>query len=156
MKKILVAAALCGAAFVGTGTVASAQIPSGVQPFTEVPPTVPPGEQFLVQGRGCPGGGPVQVTINGVTYDVMAGPDGTWSLLVDSPVEPGQFEVVAVCGESETRSVLSVGQTSQPEALPRTGDDSSLPLARTGIAAVVGGGLLVARARRRRATVPTS
>jgi LPXTG-motif cell wall-anchored protein len=157
IKKVLLTAALALVALAGSGAAASAQIPSGVQPFTEVPPQVPPGEQFLVQGRGCPGGGPVTVTINGQTFEVMAGEDGTWSLLVDSPVAEGDYEVVAVCGESQTRNVLAVGGVTQaPQALPRTGDDSSTPVARIGLAAIVAGGALLAVSRRKRASVPTA
>lgn len=37
-------------------------------------------------------------------------------------------------------------------ALPRTGDDSSLPLARAGVVLVAAGGLVVLAARRRRAS----
>ena len=44
--------------------------------------------------------------------------------------------------------------TSGTGGLPRTGDDSSVPLARAAIVLVAAGGALVFLARRRRATTP--
>ena len=56
----------------------------------------------------------------------------------------------------ETVIVPSAGSATPPDAsggLPRTGDDSSMTMARVAIGFVAAGGLLVLAARRRRASV---
>lgn len=113
-------------------------------------PTPGPGQPFAIAGTGCPAG-TVDIMLNGtvVADDVPVNSDGTFSTRVVAPSTPGTYTYSSVCGNTTVR-VLSATPGQQGGALPRTGTDSSVSLARVGIAAVAGGGVLVALSRRRR------
>jgi LPXTG-motif cell wall-anchored protein len=121
-----------------------------VQSISATNPTPGAGQPFGITGTGCPAG-TVDIMLGNtvVADDVRVNPDGTFSTNVVAPSAPGTYTYSSVCGTTTVR-VLSATPAQQGGALPRTGTDSSVSLARVGIAAIAGGGVLVALSRRRR------
>lgn len=144
MKKLAATVTLALTVVFGAASVASAQ---SVQGGTiESDSDVQPGETVRLRGT-CPGATSVDVTFDGRTFtDVPVDENGNWVLDVTAPSTPGSYTATSSCGGTTIVEVLG----SVPTALPRTGQDSSVPLARIGIAAVAGGGALLAVSRRRR------
>ena len=111
----------------------------------------------VVEGTGCPPKSDVNITI---TTDadgkvvgqktVKAGDDGSFRATINTGRATGPATVTIECGgvtqNLGTTLFITVGQGS---SLPRTGDDSSIPLARLGLVLVAAGGLGVYAARKR-------
>ena len=129
------------------------------------PPSV--GAQVLgdgairVTGTGCDPGAAVTASVTPAgggavvaTGSGTAGSTGAFEIVTTS-VGPGQYQVTATCGELvQVLDVTVPGGTAptsvaQAGALPRTGSDSSLPLAQVGALLIAAGALVFFVSRRR-------
>ena len=111
----------------------------------------------VVEGTGCPPKSDVNITITtdadgkivGQTT-VKAGDDGSFKATINTGRTTGPATVTIECGDVTqilgTTLFVTAGQGSN---LPRTGNDSSIPLARLGLVLVAAGGLGVYAARKR-------
>lgn len=145
------------AALLGTGLFvasAEAQYSPGVPGFILTPSTTTPGGQIIGTGFGCPRGSVVTFAIDGVTVGTATAQndsEGTFSGSITAPSTPGQFVVTATCGSVVISNVLTVvaSPTTRASTLPQTGSDSSMSLARVGLALMAAGGLVLLAVRRR-------
>jgi LPXTG-motif cell wall-anchored protein len=147
LRRLLLIGGMATAGAMAVTAPVSAQY-NQVQGISATNPTPGAGQPFGITGEGCPAG-TVDIMLDGtvVADDVPVNSDGTFSTNVVAPSAPGNYTYSSVCG---TTTVRVLGATPAQQALPRTGDDSSVSLARVGIAAIAGGGVLVALSRRRR------
>lgn len=141
--------------------------PAGAQDY---PPAG--GPSVTVEPSTVVAGGDVTVTISGfapadvtiafnptlgtITADANGAGSGTFTIPADTA--PGDYTLTATQGDLVASTGLTVvaaaaDGVAAPGALPRTGSDSSLPLAQTAIAAVAVGGLMVIAGNRRRQKV---
>jgi len=103
-------------------------------------------------GTGCQPGETVSLEY-GPTVETIADSNGDFSTNIDVTGLTGDLTVTATCGDLVQSIVVSLGT---PGALPRTGDDSSLPLARFGaILVALGGAALYMSQKRGRETTRT-
>jgi LPXTG-motif cell wall-anchored protein len=149
VRKVLIGALMLVALFAAP---ASAQYPD----FTVNPGSVEVGGNATFQGRGCQPGETVTITIDGrVMATVEADGAGEFSGSFRADLAPGNYTVVATCGDVVNTSPLQVrGASTTPPpstgggALPRTGSDSNtLALVGAGLLLAGGGAMLVARKR---------
>lgn len=151
VKRALIAAAVVAAALALLAGPAAAQYgPDGGIVVDDPDPT--PGSPVNVTVTGCEPGVDVVVTVDGVSYTGIAGPDGSLTIEIIAPATPGTYEVTSTCGDqvfSTTLTVVGAAAAVTPAAagtLPRTGSDS-LPLAQLGAVLVALGGLVVLATR---------
>ena len=118
---------------------------------------VAPGEDFTATVGVCQPATEAAFDIDGdAAATATAGDDGQASATLTAPTEEGTHTVTGTCTgpDQETvvlSSTLTVDADTAPagEDLPATGSDSSLPLTRVALGALLVGGLFVLIARRR-------
>ena len=151
VRKILLGAVMIVALFAAP---ASAQYPS----FTVTPGTISVGGNATFQGKGCQPNETVTVSIDGaVVATVTADATGDYNGSFAVNLKPGQYTVVATCGDVVNTSPLLVrgsSQTTPPSTggtgtpLPRTGSNvNTLGLIGAGLLLAGGGAMVVARKR---------
>ncbi len=175
IRRSLIVVAVIAAvsvAALGPASVAGAQqYPPGAFFLTVSDTTVFPGQTITVSGAVTPGATTVSFTFFSVAQsvgDVTPAADGTFSADVTIPTdaEVGSHTLVANDNTGlEVSASLTVvaagggaagaGATGAGD-LPRTGDDTSIPLARIAIVLVAAGGAVLFFARRRRSTSDTA
>jgi LPXTG-motif cell wall-anchored protein len=129
---------------------------SGYAP-TNVTATVQPDRNIRVTGEGCPPGSTGTYELRrgasqgqGPVVDSGEFPvddNGEFDFIADTDGRPGRYTITVTCG-GET-FVLGVTVPGGGAALPTTGSDDSLPLARAGVVLVALGGLAVYASRKR-------
>ncbi len=103
--------------------------------------------EVLITGTGCAPGELVTIQYN-PTVETTADANGSFSKVIDVTGLSGNITVTATCGDLVQTIVVSLGGAAP---LPRTGDDSSLPLARFGaILVALGGAALYVSQKRSR------
>jgi hypothetical protein len=152
-KAVVVLAMILG--LVAVPTVAGAQYQPGVPGLVLVPSTVLVGGSVTANGFGCRPGQTVVLTIDGTTVATTIAKDdaqGSFEATFTAPLVPGNYSVVATCGQTIVTSILSVianPTTTVVSTLPVTGGDA-FPFARLGLVLIVAGGLVVLAVRRTR------
>ena len=169
LKKFMLICAVVCAAAVFVATPAGAQDgPDNGDTYvaSDTDANVNDDGSVTITGENCPPGGPVTFAVvsrsgqnSGQQVDsgeTTADADGSFAFTTD-PLPNGRYDVEVTCGGDTT--VLSVnvnrGQATagaapgRSGALPRTGTDSSLPLARFGIVLVAAGGVALYAAKKR-------
>ena len=111
--------------------------------------------QLRIFGTGCQANEVVTIQFDDRTVQTTADDDsGSFSVVIDVTGLSGDLTVTATCGDLVQSLVISLGTTTP---LPRTGDNSSLPLARAGAVLLAAGGaalyLSQKRTRSKRASV---
>ncbi len=145
VRKVLIGAVMIVALFAAP---ASAQYPS----FVVTPGGVEVGGDAAFQGSGCQPGEEVVVTIDGnVVATVNADANGEYSGSFTVNLAPGEYTVVATCGDVVNTSPLLVRGAAEERPTPPTATPPSTgggTLVRTGsnanTLALVGAALLVA------------
>ena len=107
--------------------------------------------QVRIFGSGCQPGEAVAIQYSDKTVDTTADANGDFSVVIDVTGLSGDLTVTSTCGDLVQSIVVPLGSGAP---LPRTGDDSSLPLARFGaiLVALGGAALYVSQKRSRAAT----
>lgn len=100
-----------------------------------------------ITGTGCQPNEPVSIQYN-PTVNSTADSNGSFSVTIDVKGLTGDVVVTATCGDLVQSLTLALGSGSTGP-LPRTGDDSSLPLARMGAILVAFGGAALYLSQRR-------
>lgn len=153
-KLLVMAAVLLGVLAIAPA--AHAQYQPGQPGLILTPSTTTPGGAVSAIGFGCARKQEVVLTIGGTVVGTGISQDddrGSFEIPFVAPQTPGQYTVVATCGNTVLSSVLTVEATATTVAagvLPTTGADS-FPLVRVGFVLIAAGGLLVLAVRRRRA-----
>lgn len=169
MKRVLACAAL--AIVLLAAPAAAQQYPPAVNSLTISDTTPTPGQTITIEGRTFASGSSVTVTMESdpVTLGSATADDaGVFTLQATIPVDTslGQHTITAA-GQAPDGSPLVLSATitvvqadgaggaadtdaDASGALPRTGDDTSLPLAKLGLGLLVVGGLVTAIAAKRR------
>lgn len=167
MKRLFAAAVM--AVLFMAAPAAAQQYPPAVNSLTVSDTTPTPGQTITIEGRTFAGGATVTVTLSSepvVLGSAAADPSGVVTLQGTIPASTplGQHTITAV-GQAPDGSELTVsvsinvvaadgadGADDDPAggALPRTGDDSSIPLAKVGIVLAAIGGVITAIAAKRR------
>jgi hypothetical protein len=173
LKKLLAVVAVTTMALVASVGVSSAQgPPPGGPPYP--PPRniiIAPGNPDLVFNPGGPAtfqaecflpGSTVTFALDGVVLGTaIANADGvatiTTTIPADTPLGPATVTATGTGCDGEALS-LALGVTisaaqAPTEPLPRTGSDTTLPLAQIAVATIVAGGFLLIMANKRRAAV---
>jgi LPXTG-motif cell wall-anchored protein len=146
------------------------QYPPGAFFITVSDTTVVPGQTITVSGRVTAGATTVSFTFFSVAQSLggaTPAADGTFSSSVTIPTnaEVGSHTLVANDNAglevSASLTVVSAGTAGAGAAtgagdLPRTGDDTSIPLARIAALLVAAGGIALFFARRRKSTADVS
>lgn len=154
IRRLVVGASAVMLAFVFTVSAASAQgYPSPTGTVTDLGNGV-----VKVEGSGCPPKSDVTITI---TTDadgkvvgqktVKAGNDGTFKATINTGGAVGAATVTIECGGVTQTLGIMLFRDAGASNLPKTGDDSNIPLARLGVVLVAAGGLGVYAARKRAA-----
>jgi hypothetical protein len=111
--------------------------------------TVSSGDTVTVSATGCTPGSTVTFSLDGSQIGSgTTDANGTASADVVITGSAGSHTITNSCNDAVI-SITIEGATAAAGALPRTGSDSSLPLAKIAIVLIVAGGLLVAVARDR-------
>ncbi|HET9609765.1 MAG TPA: LPXTG cell wall anchor domain-containing protein [Acidimicrobiales bacterium] len=164
MKRLFAAAIMT--ALLMAAPAAAQQYPPAVNSLTVGCRTPAPGETVDVQARTFAAGAQVTVSLNGAAIgSAAADGSGIASVKATIPADTarGDYDLTA-SGQAPDGSTLELstkisvangcGAAAAPAApggaLPRTGDDSSIPLARIGLALAALGGLITALAAKRR------
>ena len=123
---------------------------------------------ITVTGEGCPANSPVEYEVrstsgsnSGQVVDsgsTTSDADGDYEFRT-KPLPSGRYEITVTCGGEATVLFVNVnrGQATAPGrqaaagagSLPRTGTDSSVPLARLGVILVASGGVALYAAKKR-------
>jgi LPXTG-motif cell wall-anchored protein len=166
VKRLIAAAALT--VVMMAAPAAAQQYPPSVNSLTVSDTTPTPGQVVDIEGRTCAPG--VTVTVTLATTSVVLGTPtadaaGVFSLRATIPADTplGPHTITAVCeapdgselSQSVSINVVAAGGAgaaaeSPAGSLPRTGDDSSVPLAKLGLALAAIGGVATAIASKRR------
>ena len=168
MKRLFAAAVM--AVLFMAAPAAAQQYPPAVNSLTVSDTTPTPGQTITIEGRTFAAGAAVTVSLSSepvVLGTAAADPSGVVTLQGPIPASTplGQHTITAV-GQAPDGSELAVSVSINVVAadgaadggsdgagggsLPRTGDDSSLPLAKVGIALAAIGGVIPAIAAKRR------
>lgn len=138
-------------------TIASAQYQPGTPGLVLIPSTVVTGASVTANGFGCRPGQTVVLTIDGTTVATTTARNdstGSFEATFTAPLTPGNYTVIATCGQTIVSSILTVitpaTTTIASTTLPRTGSDDALGFARIGLVLIVAGGLVVLAVRRTR------
>ena len=166
MKRLFAAAAM--AVLFMAAPAAAQQYPPAVNSLTVSDTTPTPGQTITIEGRTFAQGATVTVTLASVPVVIgtaAADPSGVVSLQATIPAATTLgLHTITATGQAPDGSELSVsvsitvvaadGATDPAGgALPRTGDDSSIPLAKLGVTlAAIGGVVTAIAAKRRKAT----
>jgi LPXTG-motif cell wall-anchored protein len=164
--------ALAALAVVGLAGPASAQqYPPAVNTLTVSDTTPCPGDTITVEARTFQAGAPVTVTLVSSSLVVVGNADASGAVALQATVPTGTAvgeHTITATGQSPSGPLsLSARITIEPScagaaaaaapsrpsgALPKTGDDSSLQLAKLGLALAAVGGVITAVAAKRRKT----
>ncbi|WP_334143546.1 hypothetical protein [Rhabdothermincola sp.] len=162
MARRIVVLAL--ALVLATGAVAHAQYVPGQPGFQLDPATLPDtGGSTTISGVGCPPNVPVEgfILVGGQEIFIGSGmvkndKDGPFQFVAQIPPLPaGEYTVIVKCGGVIMSNLLTITSTTpitlrpQPGPLPRTGADV-LGFVKIGLGLVVVGGLLLLAERKRR------
>lgn len=113
--------------------------------------TVSSGDTVTVTASGCEVGSTVDFFLDGNPLGSgVADANGDASADVVISGSPGTHTISNSCNDLTVPVVIAGGATAG--ALPRTGTDSSLPLAKIAAVLIVAGGLLIIAARKRSVT----
>lgn len=113
--------------------------------------TVSSGDTVTVTATGCEAGSTVTFFLDGATLGSgVADADGTASADVVITGSPGTHQITNSCNAAVISVTIAGGTTAG--ALPRTGTDSSLPLAKIAVVLITAGGLLIIAARKKSVT----
>ena len=172
IRRTMLAVAVLGvlAALVGPASTAGAQqYPPGAFFITCTPTTVSPGQTISCSGTVTAGATTVSFTFFSVAQSVGSvtpAADGSFTAPVTIPTNAtvGAHTLVATdnTGLEVSTALTVVGQGAAGAGagagttgggLPRTGDDTSIPLARIAALLVAGGGAALFFARRRRSSI---
>jgi len=111
-----------------------------------------------VEGSNCPPGSDVSITIRTDADDAVVGEatveadaEGDFEAIIDTGNASGPATVTIECGGMVQVLGVNLGGSAPAAPLPRTGQGSSVPLARLGIVLLTAGGLAVYAARKRSA-----
>jgi 5'-nucleotidase len=165
VKRLIVCAALGVVALAAPA--AAQQYPPAINSLTVSDTTPTPGQTITIEARTCEPGstvtfslGPGAVTLASATADAAGVATVQATIPADTPL--GAHTITATCPAPDGSTLtLSLAITVVPAgaatggdpgsgALPRTGQDSSLPLARIGLGLAAIGGVLTAVAAKRR------
>jgi LPXTG-motif cell wall-anchored protein len=163
MKRVLLVLTVAAAALLGGATTSSAQAPAYNGAAVLNDSTADPGQTLTITATGCAPGFQATGTVNGLNIPLgpaTVNPNGTvtFSFTVPAGTPAGTYTASVNCGAA---SVLGVTFTVNPAStgsvgggsIPRTGDDSSVPLAQVGVALLALGCGAVFVAKRRHAAV---
>lgn len=175
MVKRLIAIACAALGVVALAAPAAAQqYPPAINSLTVSDTTPTPGQTITIEARTCEPGSTVTFFLDTVTLmSAVADAAGVAAVQATIPTDTslGAHTITATCPAPDGSTLrLSVAITVVPAdgsgaatagsaagALPRTGQDSSLPLARLGLGLAAIGGLVTAvAAKRRKAHVTAS
>jgi hypothetical protein len=163
VKRMVVAAAL--ALGLLAAPAAAQQYPPAQNGLTVSDTTPTPGQTIDITVQTCAPGSSVTVTLDSdqvVLGTPTADSSGVARLSATIPANTslGAHTIIAVCTGADDAplrltaaiNVVSAGGAGSGAGggLPRTGDDSSLPLARIGLALLAAGGVVTAIAAKRR------
>jgi LPXTG-motif cell wall-anchored protein len=164
VKRLFAAAAM--ALVLMAAPAAAQQYPPAVNSLTVSDTTPTPGQTIGIEGRTFAAGATVTVTLASdpvVIGTAAADPSGVVSLQATIPAAtPLGLHTITATGQAPDGSELSVsvsitvvaadgtGDSATGGSLPRTGDDSSIPLAKVGLALAAIGGVVTAVAAKRR------
>jgi len=113
--------------------------------------TVSSGDTVTVTADGCEVGSTVTFFLDGNSLGSgVADADGTAAADVVITGSPGTYTISNSCNDLTIEVTIAGAATAG--ALPRTGSDSSLPLAQVAIVLIAAGGLLIIAARKRSVT----
>lgn len=113
--------------------------------------TVSSGDTVTVTAEGCEVGSTVTFFLDGNSIGSgVADADGVAAADVVITGSPGSHTISNSCNDLTIAITIAGGGTAG--ALPRTGSDSSLPLAKIAIVLIAAGGLLIIAARKRSVT----
>lgn len=144
IRRMLILGVMALALFVPA---AHAQYNPGTPGATVSDSTVTSGDTVTVTATGCEPGSTVTFYLDGNTLGSATTDDsGTASADVVITGSPGTHQISNSCNDAVI-SITIAGATAG--ALPRTGSDSSLPLAKIAIVLIAAGGLLIVAARDR-------
>ncbi|HYF46858.1 MAG TPA: LPXTG cell wall anchor domain-containing protein [Acidimicrobiales bacterium] len=150
IRRMLILAAVALIALTGT---AHAQYGDGTTTVSDS--TVVPGQTITVTTDGCQPGSEVTFFFDGEAAGSGTTDDtGTASADITVPADaaPGEHEISNDCNDTVITVTVLGDEAAVTTTLPRTGSDSSLPLAKVAIVLIAAGGLLllVSRDRSRR------
>jgi LPXTG-motif cell wall-anchored protein len=146
---------------------AAQQYPPAVNSFTVSDTTPTPGQTITGEARTFAAGATVTITLGAEAVDVASGPaDGagvaTMPITIPADTALGANTLTA-SGDAPDGSTLTLtvrlnvvsadgagDDAGATGSLPRTGDDSSIPLAKIGLALAAIGGVITAVAAKRR------
>jgi hypothetical protein len=163
VKRLMACAALGVVALAAPA--AAQQYPPAINSLTVSDTTPTPGQTITIEARTCEPGGTVTFFLDSVTLaSAVADSAGVATVQATIPAGTtlGAHTITATCTAPDGSALtLSAAITVVPAAgaptgggagaLPRTGQDSSLPLARVGLGLAAIGGVLTAVAAKRRA-----
>jgi LPXTG-motif cell wall-anchored protein len=168
VKRLFVATAV--AVVLMAAPAAAQQYPPAVNSFTVSDTTPTPGQTITAQGRTFAPGAGVTMTLSSVPVVIANGSADAAGVVTvdatipaDTPIGP---HTITAAGEAPDGSPLSLtvsinvvpadgeGESAagadSGSSLPRTGDDTSMPLARIGLLLAAIGGIITAVAAKRR------
>lgn len=146
IRRMLILGVMALALFVPA---AHAQYNPGTPGASVSDSTVTSGDTVTVTATGCEPGSTVTFYLDGNTLGSATTDDsGTASADVVITGSPGPHQISNSCNAAVI-SVTIAGAGATAGALPRTGSDSSLPLAKIAIVLIAAGGLLIVAARDR-------
>lgn len=144
IRRMLILGVMALALFVPA---AHAQYNPGTPGASVSDSTVTSGDTVTVTATGCEPGSTVTFYLDGNTLGSATADDsGTAAADVVITGSPGAHQITNSCNDAVI-SITIAGATAG--ALPRTGSDSSLPLAKIAIVLIAAGGLLIVAARDR-------
>jgi 5'-nucleotidase len=167
MVKRLIACAALGVVALAAPAAAQ-QYPPAINSLTVSDTTPTPGQTITIEARTCEPGSTVTFSLSSVPVTLASAiADGAGVATVQATIPTdtplGAHTITATCpapdGSTLTVSLAitvvpaagaATGSGSGTGALPRTGQDSSLPLARIGLGLAAIGGVLTAVAAKRR------
>jgi 5'-nucleotidase len=168
MVKRLIACAALGVVALAAPAAAQ-QYPPAINSLTVSDTTPTPGQTITIEARTCEPGSTVTFSLSSVTLaSAIADGAGVATVQATIPTDTplGAHTITATCpapdGSTLTLSLAitvvpaagaATGGGSGTGALPNTGQDSSLPLARIGLGLAAIGGVLTAVAAKRRKSV---
>ncbi len=172
VKRLIAATAL--AVVLMAAPAAAQQYPPAVNSLTVSDTTPTPGQTVGIEARTFASGATGTITLASVPVVIATGAadaDGVVALQATIPADTtlGAHTITAA-GEAPDGSELSLsvsinvvaadgtggGDGGGSGALPRTGDDSSIPLAKLGVALAALGGVVTAVAAKRRKAMATA
>lgn len=175
VKRLFVAAAL--AVVLMAAPAAAQQYPPAVNSLTVSDTTPSPGQTITIQGRTFAAGATVTITLASDPVVIASGSaDDAGVVTVEGTIPTDTTlgtHTITAAGDDPEGDPLSLtvsinvvpadgdiegaaGSDGGSGAMPRTGDDSSMPLAKLGLALAAIGGVITALAAKRRRAAPAA